>query len=77
MQFYVPLDKFQYNICSGSSYENKIREKHSARVNIAETCVVYSFKYIIEIDVCLRQMQVCPQVIHLVVYLFVNINNCS
>jgi len=41
--------------------------KHSARVNTADTCVVRNFKYIIEIDVCLLQMQVCPQVIHLVV----------
>ena len=75
MQFQVPLDQFQYSNCSGSSFENKIKEKHSARVNIAYTCVLRSFKYIIEIDVCLLQMQVCPQVIHLVVYLYMNINN--
>ena len=68
-------DHFQYSICSGSSYGNKIKEKPSAKVNIADTCVVCSFKYTIEIDVCLLQMQVCPRVIHLVVYVFVNINN--
>ena len=70
----VPLEQFQYSNCFGNSYENKNGEKYPARANIPYTCVLPSFIYVIEIDVCLLQMQVCPQVIHLVVYIYVNIN---
>jgi hypothetical protein len=53
--------------------KTKKGEKHSARVNITDTCVLRSFTYIIEINVCLLQIQACPKVVYLVVYLYVNI----
>jgi hypothetical protein len=54
--------------------KTKMGSKYSARVNIFDMCVLCIFIDIIEIHVCLLQMQVCPYVVQPVVHLYMKMN---